>query len=117
MTWQPRLDRVGERVEGVEELEQAIEIIYTTPLRSVPLLPWLGSEFWKLIDLPLPEFRRRAPVEAQRCIKRCEPRIKIVDVTTVLNAEQRPRVLTKWRPTTPLNARERASFRTTAVDF
>lgn len=98
MTWQPRRGSPTERVEGVEELAQALSILLETPLGSVPHQPELGSELWRLLDQPLDVVRALAPAEVLRAVSR-DPRLQVLETLVVSGSDPGTFELdVRWRP-------------------
>lgn len=83
--WQPRLDKYGEVVEGIDDITQCIRIILTTPKRSDPHRPEFGCDAWQQIDLPVPEAVPHLVRTALEAIARWEPRAEVVNVTPVFD--------------------------------
>ena len=81
--WQLKVGAIGEVVEGLDDVDQCIRIILTTPQGSLPLRPDFGCELWRYLDAPAQEARPhilRAVIEA---IARWEPRVKVSAVDIV----------------------------------
>lgn len=99
MTWQPKLGAPGERVEGVEELEQSLLIVLKTPLRSVPGRPWFGTRLDLLQDVPSAEARPRVVQEVMRAVKASSPRISVRGVVPASSSPTGALVVTvRWVP-------------------
>lgn len=53
VNWQPKLGELGAVVEDVDDVNQCIRAILTTPLGSVPLAPDFGSNVYLHVDAPV----------------------------------------------------------------
>ncbi len=78
--WQPKLGEIGSVVEGVEDINQCIGIILTTPKASDPHRPEFGSDIWKYIDYPVNEAIPNIIREAIDAINTWEPRVEIKSI-------------------------------------
>ena len=112
--WQPALGRAGEVVEGLAELGQAIALVLTTVVGSVPLAPEFGCDVWKLLDQPMNRAIPAAIREVTQALRRCEPRIQIVKVS-IRRDTGVPTLQVTWRPRSdaPFAAVAGATFNTT----
>ena len=61
--WQLKLNTIGSVAKGVEDINQCIAIILTTPKDSIPHRPTFGSDIHKYVDC----FKYR--IEKIKCIK------------------------------------------------
>lgn len=77
------LGRLGEEVEGLQDIAQCIHIILSLVPGDVPLHPELGWDGFALLDRPLPKARRALIRAALRALKANEPRIDPPTVTAV----------------------------------
>lgn len=93
--WQPALGTCGEVVEGLRDIDQAIRIILTTPKGSDPHRPEFGSDLHLYLDWPTNRVTPHLVREAVDAISRWEPRISVVQVQIVINA-QHITVRVKW---------------------
>lgn len=75
--WQPKLGAPGERVYGLEELEQALLIVLRTLRRSVPGRPEFGTELDRIVDMPASEVRAFVVREVMRAVAASEPRVTV----------------------------------------
>lgn len=88
--WQPKLGEIGRVVEDIEDINQCLRIILTTPKRSDPHRPEFGSDIWRYIDYPVNEAIPNIIREAIDAINTWEPRVEIknikaeVDVANVI---------------------------------
>ena len=78
--WQPRFAEIGEVVEGVADIAQAIGIILLTPKRSDPHRPEFGCDAWLYLDQPVTDAIPRVIAAAWAALERWEPRARIVDI-------------------------------------
>lgn len=81
--WSLKLNTIGEVVEGLDDVEQCIRIILTTPKGADPLRPTFGSDLWQYIDYPLDAAVPAIVREATEAIRLWEPRIALSSVTAV----------------------------------
>jgi Bacteriophage baseplate protein W len=79
--WSLKLGSIGEVVQGIADVDQAIAIILTTPLGSDPLRPTFGSDIWRYIDHPMDEALPAIVRELTAAITKWEPRVTLVGVT------------------------------------
>ncbi|SDA63264.1 hypothetical protein SAMN03159443_01889 [Pseudomonas sp. NFACC15-1] len=86
--WQPNLGTSGEVVEGLRDIDQSIRIILTTPKGSDPHRPEFGSDLHLYLDWPTNRVTPHLVREAVDAISRWEPRISVVQVHILINAQQ-----------------------------
>jgi len=100
MQWQPKLGAPGERVTGVDELEQAMMLVLTTPERSVPLRPGFGSRLYQLVDEPVTQARPAIVREVLRALGVNEPRVRPLGVNVAHDAEDAGHLAVdiEWQP-------------------
>ncbi|HOW51744.1 MAG TPA: GPW/gp25 family protein [bacterium] len=79
--WQLKNGAINEIVTGIDDIDQSINIILTTPRGSVPMDPEFGAGLHELIDAPVGEVAPQMVVETIRSLKRWEPRITVNSVT------------------------------------
>jgi phage baseplate assembly protein W len=95
--WSPRLGSPGEIVADLKDIEQCIDIILHSSLRSVPTLPDFGCDILPWLDRPqdiaIPGIIR-AVVEA---IELWEPRVDIVKVLAEITAPGQVLITIVWR--------------------
>jgi len=76
--WQPLLNSLGETVTGLDEVAQAIDIIFSTLPGSVPLLPEFGFDWLKYMDKPINSNMRRLERDMIMTLRRWETRIEVM---------------------------------------
>jgi len=76
--WQPKLGCLGETVTGLDEVVQAIDIIFSTLPGSVPLLPEFGFDWLKYMDRPINSAMRRLERDMIMALRRWETRIEVM---------------------------------------
>lgn len=94
-----KLGSPGEVVSGLEELRQAVAVLFATPEGSVPGRPRYGFRILEVIDLPVNQMRPIFLREARRALVLNEPRAELSDVQVVQGTAPGQvigRVL--WRP-------------------
>jgi hypothetical protein len=79
--WSLALGAIGEVVEGIDDVEQCLGIIVTTPRGSDPLRPTFGSNIWRYIDFPINLALPAIVSELTSAITMWEPRVNLVSVT------------------------------------
>jgi phage baseplate assembly protein W len=94
--WSMKLDTpgapgsgLGQAVQGVDDVNQCIAIILTTPKGTDPLRPGFGTEVWNFIDAPISEAGPAIVREVTQSITQFEPRVKVLSVksTPLLDTE------------------------------
>ena len=71
---------IGGVVMGVDDVDQCIAIILTTPKGSDVLRPTFGTDLWKYIDAPISEAGPAVVREVIQSITQWEPRVKVLSV-------------------------------------
>ena len=100
MQWQPQLGGPpGARVYGLDELEQSMMLVLTTPVRSVPGRPQFGSRLYQLVDEPVSVLRAAVVREVLRSLGVNEPRVRPIGVGLVHTDAGRLEVTVEWQPT------------------
>lgn len=94
--WQPKLNKIGEISEGINDINQCISIILTAQKGSVPHRPEFGSEIYKYIDYPINEAVPNIIRESIDAVKRWETRIDIKNVTAEI-IEQQINIQIEWQ--------------------
>ncbi len=79
--WSLKLGAIGEVVQGIEDVEQCIQIILTTPRGSDVLRPTFGVDVWRYIDSPMNSAVPAIVREVSTAITLWEPRVSIVSVS------------------------------------
>nr|DAW57360.1 MAG TPA: baseplate assembly protein [Caudoviricetes sp.] len=85
--WQLRLNTIGSVAEGVDDINQCIAIILTTPKGSVPHRPTFGSDIHKYVDYPVNEIVPNITRETIDAINLWETRITVNSVSVEINQE------------------------------
>lgn len=94
--WQPALHPSGERVSGVEEIQQCLRLILGTPKGSDPHRPDFGSDLHRYLDMSVERALPHVVRETVEAIRRWEPRCELHQVR--LNAQgERVNLLLRWR--------------------
>lgn len=75
--WQLRLGQIGEVVEGLDDIEQCIQIVLRTPKGSVPHRPDFGSELFKYLDAPINLARPAIVGTTVEAIRQWEQRVTV----------------------------------------
>jgi phage baseplate assembly protein W len=80
---------IGNVVQGVNDVNQCIQIIITTPRGSDPLRPTFGADIWRYIDAPINTAIPAIVREVTEAITLWEPRVTLVSMsaTPVLGGE------------------------------
>jgi len=73
---------IGKVVKGVDDVDQCIAIILTTPKGTDVLRPTFGTDLWKYIDAPISQAGPAVVREVTQSITQWEPRVKVLSVTT-----------------------------------
>jgi phage baseplate assembly protein W len=73
---------IGKVVKGVDDVDQCIAIILTTPKGTDVLRPTFGTDLWKYIDAPIGQVGPAVVREVTQSITQWEPRVKVLSVTT-----------------------------------
>lgn len=86
--WSPKLGEIGAVVEELDDINQCIAVILSTPKGSRAHEPEFGSDLWKYIDYPVSEAIPHVVREAIDALETWEPRIKLVRVAPTINGAQ-----------------------------
>jgi uncharacterized protein len=83
---------IGSVVTGVDDVDQCIAIILTTPKGSDVLRPTFGTDLWKYIDAPISQAGPAVVREVTQSITQWEPRVKVLSVisTPMFNITTQP---------------------------
>jgi phage baseplate assembly protein W len=76
--WQPKHGSPGETVVGLDEVGQAIDLLFSTLPGSVPLLPEYGFDWLKYLDRPISAVLRKLERGMIAALRRWEPRVDLV---------------------------------------
>ena len=86
--WSLRLDAagapgsgIGGVVQGLNDVNQCIQIILTTPKGSDPLRPTFGADVWRYIDAPIDTAMPAIVREVTEAITRWEPRVTVISIS------------------------------------
>src|ERR1700733_1365464 len=71
---------IGNVVQGVNDVNQCIQIILTTPKGSDPLRPTFGADVWRYIDVPINTATPAIVREVTEAITLWEPRVTLVSM-------------------------------------
>jgi hypothetical protein len=85
--WQPKLGAIGEVVEDMDDIDQCIRTILSTPKGSVPHQPDFGSDVWRYLDWPIAAARPNVVREIVDAIALWEPRVEITAVSYSVSAD------------------------------
>ena len=72
---------IGNVVQGLNDVNQCIQIILTTPKGSDPLRPTFGADLWRYIDVPINRAIAAIVREVTEAITRWEPRVTVLSIT------------------------------------
>jgi Bacteriophage baseplate protein W len=78
--WSLKLGAIGEVVQGLDDVEQCLQIILTTPKGADPLRPTFGADLWQYIDYPIDTAIPSLVREMTEAITLWEPRVKLVSI-------------------------------------
>jgi phage baseplate assembly protein W len=89
---------LGQIVQGLDDVDQCVRIILSTPPGSDPLRPTFACDLFSYIDKPLTTVRAYITRDAVGALSLWEPRITVISVTAaaVSNPGQL-RVVVVWR--------------------
>ncbi len=93
--WQYKLNEIGSVAEGIEDINQCIAIILSTPKGSVPHRPTFGSDIYKYIDYPVNVAKPNIVRETIDAINLWETRVN-VDIVTVSVVEAQLNIKVQW---------------------
>ncbi len=79
--WSLKVGTIGAVVEGIDDIDQCVAIILTTPKGSDPLRPTFGADLWRYIDNPIDVAIPSIVREVSTAIAMWEPRIKLQSVS------------------------------------
>lgn len=75
---------IGKVVQGIDDVNQTIGIILSTPPGSDPLRPTFACDLWSLIDKPIDTTRPLIVREIVESLLNWEPRVSVLSVTVDL---------------------------------
>jgi phage baseplate assembly protein W len=78
--WSLKVGSIGAVVEGIDDIDQCIGIILTTPKGSDPLRPTFGADLWQYIDDPISVVIPSIVREVSAAIAMWEPRVTIQSI-------------------------------------
>jgi len=78
--WSLKLDNLGAVVQGIDDVQQCIAIILTTPPGSDPLRPTFGADLWSYLDRPISAAIPSIVKEVTAAIVKWEPRVVLESV-------------------------------------
>ena len=81
--WSLKLGAIGEVVQGIDDIDQCIGIILTTPQGSDPLRPTFGADLWQYIDNPITVAIPSIVREVGAAISMWEPRVTLTSVSVM----------------------------------
>jgi uncharacterized protein len=79
--WSLKLGTIGAVVQGIDDINQCIAIILTTPPGSDPLRPTFGADLWRFIDNPISVAIPSIVREVSAAIAMWEPRVTLESVS------------------------------------
>lgn len=79
--WSLKLGAIGEVVQGIQDVDQCIRIILTTPKGTDVLRPTFGVDVWLYVDVPINSAVPAIVREVSTAITLWEPRVKVVSVS------------------------------------
>lgn len=84
--WQPKLGDfrvIGQVVEDLDDIEQCIQIILTTPKGTDPFRPEFAADFLSYLDWPISKASPFIVRESIKAILTWEPRVSVTRVQVV----------------------------------
>jgi len=80
---------IGNVVQGVNDVNQCIQIILTTPKGSDPLRPTFAVDIWRYLDAPIDTALPAIVREVTEAISLWEPRVTVLSIsaTPVLDGD------------------------------
>lgn len=86
--WQYKLNGIGSVAEGIEDINQCIALILSTPKGSIPHRPTFSSNILKYIDYPVNVAKANIIREAIDAINLWETRVDVDLVSVEINQHQ-----------------------------
>lgn len=94
--WQFKLNEIGSVAEGVDDINQCIGIILTTPKGTVPHRPTFGSYIYKYIDYPVNSAKPNIIRETIDALSEWEKRVIVKSVSYEAD-EENVKVNVEWQ--------------------
>jgi len=115
--WSLKLGTIGAVVEGIDDIDQCIAIILTTPPGSDPLRPTFGADLWSYIDNPISVAIPSIVREVSAAITMWEPRVTLqsVSVSPVIDGSSQSGAYLNVSITWQLKLAGSSSSRTTVI--
>lgn len=95
--WQLKHGEIGTVVEGLEDIDQCMNIIINTPQGSDPHRPLFGTNILQYLDSPVNVAVPNIIREAIDAIETWETRIKILAINPVIDGSQIT-IRIEWQP-------------------
>jgi phage baseplate assembly protein W len=108
--WQPKLGETGAVVEGLDDIDQCIRLIITTPRGSLPLRPLFGCDAWQELDAPVNSAIPNICKAVREALTLWEPRITVIAIRAKID-ESHITITIEW------NAVASAAKRITEVEI
>lgn len=103
--WQFKLNGIGSVAEGVEDINQCIAVILSTPKGSVPHRPTFGSDILKYVDYPINIAKANVIRETIDAINLWEKRVKVDAVEVSINGSS-IKVKVQWSLATDFETKD-----------
>jgi len=84
--WSRQVGALGQVVEQLADIEQAMGIVLATPKGADPHRPTFGCDAWKYLDHPTNSAIPHVIREATEALREWEPRANIVRITATIEA-------------------------------
>lgn len=95
--WSPQVGVIGDIVEGVTDIDQAILVILSTPLRSDPHRPTFGWGGYRWLDRPVNRALPHLVRDTYLALELWEPRIIVTGVLVTMIEGHHWQLTIKWR--------------------
>lgn len=96
--WQPKLGTFAELVTGLDDIDQCLRVILTTPPGTDPLRPRFALDLLAFIDKPIHQIRPKLVRGVLDAITIWEPRVKVLRVAVDQPDLSSLRVGVLWEP-------------------
>jgi phage baseplate assembly protein W len=115
--WSLKLGTIGAVVQGIDDIDQCIAIILTTPPGSDPLRPTFGADLWTYIDNPISVAIPSIVRDVSAAITMWEPRVTLqsVSVSPVIDSSSQSGAHLNIAVTWQLKLAGSSSSRTTVI--